>query len=164
MPQACTCIFSEFAPTMMGGLLPPDLCPSSLSSIVASSSGIVRLCREKGLKLENGSLDSDLRKFDKLYRMRNNLCCGHILDKQNSPRSPLSWFHPPPHQMLCLSPLPQSWDDYDSFSFSLLRIVLNSFHFVNLCRSTFKPRLVLFPLLSIWSSSASCGPPHLFVC
>jgi len=41
--------FSPFSPglpspTMMGGLLPPDLCPSSLSSIVASSSsGIVRL-------------------------------------------------------------------------------------------------------------------------
>ena len=70
------------SPTMMGGLLPPDLCPSSLSSIVASSSGIVRLCREKGLKLENGSLDSDLRKFAKLYRMRNNLCCGFRDDRR----------------------------------------------------------------------------------
>ena len=39
-----------FPPTMIGGLLPPALCPSSLSSMVAGSSGIVKLCKEDALE------------------------------------------------------------------------------------------------------------------
>ena len=42
--------FSVFARTMIGGLLPPALCPSSLSSMVAGSSGIVKLCKEDALE------------------------------------------------------------------------------------------------------------------
>ena len=39
-----------FPRTMIGGLLPPALCPSSLSSMVAGSSGIVKLCKEGALE------------------------------------------------------------------------------------------------------------------
>ena len=39
-----------FPRTMIGGLLPPALCPSSLSSMVAGSSGIVKLCKEDALE------------------------------------------------------------------------------------------------------------------
>ena len=129
----------------MGGLLPPDLWPSSLSSIVASSSGIVRLCTQggKGWEIVTQKTDS-------------------ILANCNSPQSPLAWPRPPPHQMLCLSLLPQAWDEwYIHFGcpMSIRGIVLNSFNFVNVnCQAWWDGYIHLdsfhYFQFGRWSSSA----------